>query len=716
MLLFLFRAALHAQVPPGSSYPEARTVDQTDTYHGTAVFDPYRWLEDIDSEEVMAWREEQDKFLVQVRRKYLNSYAGLLASISVDYTSRYLGSWMYELASIKDIWHAGGYEYHLKEVGNNKLMLYYVPPGRSEKHLLLDVDALKDYRDQIVRVSSVYLNHEETHAAVVLRRSGTDLREVHVVDLGNGTPTGDVITGMRSTLVGWCKDGFFYVQFAGDELFDRVQEQRLMYHKLGTGQKDDSLIVRQDVSDGVLSFSVPPSDSVLLHETLAVEHVSTHGSRRFFNASLLHVGHMDEGLPELQPFLTIPYQEDIDFRILYKEDDKLLAYSNVGAPNGQLLRYNARMRNQAKLIVPEFQENLEDAARLGEYLFAVYQVDGVSSGYLLDTLGETINMVRFPEGYTLADLGVSFEDSTFLYYVTSFFRRGCMYSFNPRTKIVDIRYGVPLYENDMSYVTRIVEYPSKDSTMIPMYITHRRDMEPDKNTPLLLYGYGGFGVSIKPFYSNLNVDILRRGHGVMAVPCIRGGGEFGQAWHNAGKRLNKQTTFDDFIAAAEFLIDEGYTSPDKLAIQGGSNGGLVVTAVMTQRPELFGAVIAKAPVIDMIRLFQHTTRGLNVDEYGDLEDSIDFHNMLAYSPLHNLKEGVEYPPIMLVTGDHDDRVHPLHSFKFAAAMQAIMGPQQTGQVLLKVTKEAGHSGSDNNRFDQETDAYIMAWLRYHLDF
>lgn len=716
LVLLLFCSALHAQIPPGSSYPEAATVDQADTYHGTVVQDPFRWLEDLDSDEVKAWREEQDDFLDRIRRKYLRSYTGLLASISMDYTHRLFGHTMHDIASVKRVWRQGGYTFRLQEIANHKMMLFYTPEGSSDTKPLLQVDELRAYRDEIIRVSSVYMNEEDTRAAVVVRRSGTDLREVHVVDLESGTPTGDVVEGLRSSLVGWCKDGFYYVEFSGSDLFDRVQEQRLMYHTLGTKQKDDIQIVRQEVTDGILSLSVPTSDSVRLHETLLVEFVSKHGSRKFFNAAQLHIGHTGEGLPELQPYLTIPLEDNIDFRVLYKEDDEILAYSNVGAPNGQVLRYNTRMRNQAKLIIPEFQERLEDVARLGDYLFAVYLMDGVSSGYLLDTLGETINQVRFPEGYSLANLAVDYDDSTFVYYVTSFFQPGCVYSFHPRTKIVDHLYGEPLQETDIHYITKIVEYPSKDGTMIPMYITHRRDMERDANTPLLLYGYGGFGVSTKPFYSYFNDHILRRGKGIMAAPCIRGGGEFGQAWHNAGRRLNKQNTFDDFIAAAEYLIEEGYTSPEKLAIQGGSHGGLLVTAAMTQRPELFGAVIAEAPVTDMIRHSQHTTRGLSLDEYGSPQDSVDFFNLLSYSPLHNLKESVAYPPIILVTGDHDDRVHPSHSFKFAAALQAIMGQQESGQVLLKVTEQAGHSGSDNDRYDQEKDAYIMAWLKYHLDF
>ena len=669
-LIVCLLAGAAQQMNKQFNYPVARKSDQTDDYHGVKVADPYRWLEDLDSAETRAWVEAQNKLTFS----FLEAIPARTAI-----KDRLTKLWNYEKYGIPN--KEGNSYFYTRNSGlQNQAVLYTVTSLDGQPQMVLDPNTLS--ADGTVALSGTQVSPDGKLLAYSLSASGSDWQEWRVRDVETAKDLSDHLKWVKFSIVSWTRDGkgFFYSRYyepKGDTLKATNYFQKVYFHKLGTPQSEDVLVYeRPDQKDWLFISSVTEDGNYLI---MTVYQGTDVKSRVYYK----DLKSKDAGVVKLL--------DDFDaaYNFIGNEGPRFWFQTDLQAPRGKVIEIDTSKpaRNNWKVVVPESKETLQATSFVNNKFILNYLKDAYTQVKIYDVAGKLVNEVTFPgigsaEGFA----GKATDKETF-YSFTGFTTPTTIYRYDMTTGKSTIFRQPKVDFNPAVYETKQVFYTSKDGTKVPMFITHKKAVKLDGNNPTYLYGYGGFNVSLSPAFSVGNLVWMEMG-GIYAQPNLRGGGEYGEEWHQAGMKLKKQNVFDDFIAAAQWLIDNKYTSTPKLAIGGGSNGGLLVGAAITQRPELFGAALPAVGVMDMLRFQKFTIGWAWVSDYGSSENPEEFKALYAYSPLHNIKPGTSYPPAMITTADHDDRVWPGHSFKFAAALQAAQaGP---APVLIRIETKAGH--------------------------
>jgi len=651
-------------------YPPARKADQVDDYHGVKVADPYRWLEDLDSEETRGWVEAENKLTFS----FLNSIPA-----RSNIKDRLTKLWNYEKYGIP--FKEGNRYFYSRNSGlQNQSVLYTVPTIDGEPKLLLDPNKLS--ADGTVALSGMKVSNNGRMLAYSLSASGSDWQEWKVRNVETATDLTDDLKWVKFSDASWAHDdsGFYYSRYdepKSDSLKATNYFQKIYFHKLGTPQSDDVLIYeRPDQKDWLFAAYVTEDGNYLI---ITVFQGTDTRNRVYYKDLRSKEAQVVKLLDEF----------DAAYNFIGNSGTRFWFQTDLQASRGKIIEIDVTRpaRENWKVIVPESQETLQTSTLVDQKLILNYLKDAYTNVRLYDVAGKFLREVRFPgigsaEGFS----GKSTDKETF-YSFTGFTTPTTIYRYDTTTGKSSIFRQPKVDFDPTDFETKQVFYTSKDGTKVPMFITHKKGLKLDGNNPTYLYGYGGFDISLTPAFSVGNLVWMEMG-GVYAQPNLRGGGEYGEEWHQAGMKLKKQNVFDDFIRAAEWLIENKYTSTPKLAIGGGSNGGLLVGAAMTQRPDLFGAALPAVGVMDMLRFQKFTIGWAWVSDYGSSENAEEFKALYAYSPLHKLKPGTSYPPTMITTADHDDRVWPGHSFKFAAALQAAQAGD--APVLIRIETKAGH--------------------------
>jgi prolyl oligopeptidase len=653
------------------SYPITARVSQVDNHHGVKVPDPYRWLEDSASESTQAWIAAQN----QLTNRFLES----IPSRS-KIQQRLTDLWNYERYSAP--FQQGGRYFYFRNDGlQNQSVLYTLPNLEAEPQVLLDPNQLS--ADATVALAGLAVSEDGQFLAYGLSSAGSDWQEWKVRDIASATDLNDHLQWVKFSGAAWSHDhqGFFYSRYDAPDP-DKVLEennyyQKLYYHRLGTPQAQDPLIYeRPDQKEWGFSASVTDDGQYLI---ISVWQGSSPQNLLFYQ---------DLSQPG-SPVVELIREFQANFNFIDNEGPFFWFRTDLGAPRGRMIAIDIRHPEPShwREIIPESAETLEAVGVLNQQLIANYLKDAHSQIKVFNLHGQFQQEVTLPGIGCASLLGGKRQDKEAFYSFTSFNNPSSIYRYDAVTG-TSILFRQPQVAFDPAdYETTQVFFTSKDGTQVPMFISHRRGLELTGRQPALLYGYGGFNVALTPTFSVSNLAWMEMG-GVYAVANLRGGGEYGETWHQAGMKANKQNVFDDFVAAAIWLIDQKYTCPSRLAISGGSNGGLLVGACMTQHPDLFAAALPAVGVMDMLRFHQFTIGWAWVSEYGSAENPEEFATLYRYSPLHNLREGTAYPATLITTADHDDRVVPAHSFKFAAALQA----SQRGHnpILIRIETKAGH--------------------------
>lgn len=667
------------------TYPTTKKVDVVDDYFGTKVTDSYRWLEDDMSAETAEWVKAQNKttygYLEQIpyRDKIKSRLADLLD---------------YEKVGMPFI--EGDYSYFYKNDGLQNQYVLYRQKGDEAAEVFLDPNAFSE--DGTVSLASIEFTEDGSHAVYLISEGGSDWRKARVIDTKTKEVIETELVDIKFSGLSWVgNEGFYYSSYdkpKGSELSAKTDQHKLYYHKLGTAQAEDILVFGgTDVEKHRYVSGEVTKDGKYLLVSAAV---STSGNKLFIK----------DLTKDNAPLVAVVDNTDSDTYMVSSDGDDLLFVTNMDAPNKRVVKANANNPSPENWqdVIAE-TENVLSVSTGGKYLFAKYMKDATSLIQQYDLNGKKIRDIALPEVGTAGGFSGK-ESQTKLYYSFSNQKTpSTIFSLDLASGESSVHMKSKVKFNSDNFESKQVFYTSKDGTKVPMIITHKKGLKLDGSNPTILYGYGGFNVSLQPRFSSTRAAWLELG-GVYAVANLRGGGEYGKKWHNAGTQMKKQNVFDDFIAAAEYLISEKVTSSDKLAVMGGSNGGLLVGAVMTQRPELFKVALPAVGVLDMLRYHTFTSGAGWAYDYGTSDDNAEmFKYLLGYSPVHNVKAGTHYPATMVTTGDHDDRVVPAHSFKFAAELQA----KQTGTnpTLIRIETDAGHGAGTpiSKTIDQYADIY-----------
>lgn len=682
-----------AERPAGPDYPASPTVAQVDTYHGVEVADPYRWLEDMNSAQTKAWVNQQNALTFP----YLENL-----SSRDSFKERLTQVWNYERLSTPFRVH-NQYFYYQNQGLQNQSVLFVTADVNHPGRVLIDPNQLSE--DGTVSLSRVYISPQANYIAYGVSDGGSDWVEFRVRDIRTGEDLITSITGTKFTNLSWLPDesGFYYSRYPeGDEgVADDQQTVQIYFHQLGTVQSADQKIYAVESERPINPYPTVTSDGRFL--------IATHWDGYMANA--VYVKNLTNDQAEWRPLLD---QWD-GLYSLVETDGNIFYFSTTNeAPTGRVIAVDVNRPEPAhwQEIIPARAETLDSISYVGGKFFASYLKDAQSMVHIYDAHGRFERELALPEiGSVSGFTGQKDHRETF-FRLTSFTQPGAIYRLDISSGEAELHQQTEVNADLTGYITEQVFYESKDGTRVPMFIVRHESTELDGNAPLLLHGYGGFNISITPGFSPARLVWLERG-GILALPNLRGGGEYGFEWHQAGTRLNKQNVFDDFIAAAEYLIEHQYTNPNRLAIQGGSNGGLLVAAVTLQRPELFAATLPAVGVLDMLR---YHTPSANArawsDDFGLSENADEFEALYAYSPVHNTQPGVCYPATLITTGDHDDRVVPWHSYKYAAVMQRDQGCENP--ILLRVETRAGHGAGTPTWMRIEQIADQWAFLVEHL--
>ncbi|WP_420571133.1 prolyl oligopeptidase family serine peptidase [Kordia sp.] len=677
------------------TYPETQQKEVVDTYFDTEVKDPYRWLEDDRSEETGAWVKEQNK-----------TTFGYLDGIPFREALKKRYTQLMNYEKIGAPFKEGEYEYFYKNDGLQNQYVIYRQKDGGDPEVFLDPN--KFSKDGTVSMGSgLNFSDNKKIVAYSISEGGSDWRKVIIMDVASKKVIEDTLVDIKFSGISWKEnDGFYYSSYdkpKGSELSAKTDQHKLYYHKLGTSQKDDQLIYggTPEEKHRYIGGSVTEDGNYLF----IYPRTSTSGTKML----------MKDLTKPNSKIVTILDNTDTDSYVIENVGSKLYIMTNMNAPNQKIVTVDASNPAPENWVdfIPETENVLSPSTGSG-YFFAEYMVDAVSKVLQYDYNGKLVREVKLPGVGSAGGFGGDKEDKILYYSFSNYKTPGTTYTYNPKdgTSKVYRRPGIDF--NPDEYESKQVFYTSKDGTKVPMIITHKKGLKMDGKNPTILYGYGGFNVSLTPSFSVSNVVWMEQG-GIYAVPNLRGGGEYGKKWHNAGTKMQKQNVFDDFIAAAEYLIAEKYTSSDFLAIRGGSNGGLLVGATMTQRPDLMKVALPAVGVLDMLRYHTFTAGAGWAYDYGTAQDSKEMFDYLkGYSPVHNVKEGVEYPATMVTTGDHDDRVVPAHSFKFAAELQA----KQAGNnpTLIRIETDAGHGAGTPISKTIEQYADIFGFTLYNMGY
>lgn len=653
------------------TYPTSRKIEQVDDYHGTLVEDSYRWLEDPDSDETKAWVEAQNR----VTFGYLNQI-----SVREQIKQRLTQLWDYEKFGIP--FKEGNRYFYFKNDGlQNQSVLYTLTSLDAEPKVLLDPNTLSE--DGTVALSGLSISEDGNFLAYGLSTSGSDWQNWQVRDVETGVDLPDQLKWIKFSGASWTQDnqGFFYSRYDEPNEETKLEDvnyfQKLFYHNLGKPQSEDVLIYeRPEQKEWGFNGGVTEDGRYLIISVWR----GTDPKNLLFYKDLTN--------PQAQVVELIS-EFEASYSFIDNDDSVFWLRTDLDAPRGRVIAIDTKSpeRSQWQEIIPQAAEVLEGVGLLNNQFVADYLKDARTQIKIFELNGCFVREVALPGIGSAGGFGGKREDTETFYSFTSFTTPATIYHYDMVSGESKVFRQPCVDFNPNDYETKQVFYSSKDGTRVPMFITHKKGIQLDGNNPTYLYAYGGFNISLTPSFSVGNLVWLEMG-GVYAVPNLRGGGEYGEEWHQAGTKLNKQNVFDDFIAAAEWLMAKGYTSAAKLAIGGGSNGGLLVGACMTQRPDLFAAALPAVGVMDMLRFHKFTIGWAWMSEYGSPENPDEFKALYAYSPLHNLKSGTSYPATMITTADHDDRVVPAHSFKFAAALQTA----HTGSapVVIRIETKAGH--------------------------
>jgi len=671
-------------------YPKTKKINTVDTYFDSKVSDPYRWLEDDRSAETEAWVKAENK----VTFGYLNKIP--FRDVIKD---RLTQLWNYE--KIGAPFKRGDYHYFYKNNGLQNQYVLYRQKNNEKPEVFLDPN--KFSKDGTTSLGSLSFSKDGKKVAYAISEGGSDWRKVIVMDAVNKRILEDTIKDVKFSGLSWYKnEGFYYSSYdkpEGSELSAKTDQHKLYYHKLGTKQKEDKIIFGLDKKRRYVGGYVTEDQKYLVVSAAT----STSGNELYIK----DLSHHNNKL------ITIVDNFESDNGVVESEGNHLFISTNLNAPNKKVIKVSFKNPTPNNWIdfIPETKNVLSISTGAG-YFFATYMKDAVSQVKQYDKKGNFIREIKLPGIGTASGFGGKKEDKDLYYSFTNYITPSSIFKFDPKTGN-STDYKKPKVDfNSNQFESKQVFYTSKDGTKVPMIITYKKGIKLNGNNPTILYGYGGFNISLTPSFSIANAVWLEQG-GIYAVANLRGGGEYGKAWHDAGTQLKKQNVFDDFIAAAEYLIAKNYTSSDYLAIRGGSNGGLLVGATMTQRPELMKVALPAVGVLDMLRYHTFTAGAGWAYDYGTAEQNKEMFNYLkGYSPVHNVKKGVQYPATLITTGDHDDRVVPAHSFKFAAELQE----KQSGNnpVLIRIETNAGHGAGTpvSKTIDQYAD--IFSFTLYNM--
>jgi prolyl oligopeptidase len=681
-------------------YPVTRRITHTDTYFGTEIADPYRWLEDDHAPETTAWVEAQNA----VTFAYLESLSHREAIIERLHTR--INYVRYGVPTPQ----AKALIFSKNDGLQNQSVLYIQMGENAPAEVLLDPNALSE--DSTIVLGMWAISKDEKYLAYAVADGGSDWKRIYVMEIATRSLSSDELLWVKVSGIAWQGDGFYYSRYpateAGGELSSKNESHQVCYHTVGTPQSEDA-IVYEDAEHVTRFHTVGTTED----ERFAILTISDRGTGKEGNALFVRpLGPLgtDEWLP-LVPEITDSHYSVIG--MASADTDTFLIETNDDAPNGKVLSLPLGSLSVAegKTILPEQEYPLATVAFLGGKLVTSYLKDATHHLSVYSMNGKHAYDIALPGPGSVAGISGREDQSRFFFAYTTFNYPTTIFSHDLQTIETQVYQAsnIPLFDAE-DYSVQQVFYKSKDGTKIPMFLVHQKELELNGNNPTLLYGYGGFNISLTPYFSPNLITFLEQG-GVYAMANLRGGSEYGEKWHQAGMRLNKQNVFDDFIAAAEWLIEHKYTQSTKLAIQGGSNGGLLVGAVLNQRPDLFAAAIPQVGVMDMLR-FHHFTIGWNwIPDYGcSTASEADFKNLYSYSPVHNLRE-IAYPPTLVTTADHDDRVVPAHSFKYAATLQHAQ--QGDAPVLIRIGTKSGH-GASNLQKSLEEVADLYAFLFTHL--
>ena len=684
--VLLFQTGLLAQF----QYPETKKVDVVDDYHGTKVADPYRWLEDDHSEETKAWVTEQNK----VTFSYLESIP-FRDKIKERFTQIF--NYPKYGAPIK----AGDRYYFFKNDGlQNQSVMYVKNDINAEAKVFFDPNKLSE--DGTKALSTFSFSDDGKYLAYGVSTGGSDWNEFFVMNTETREQLSDHLKWIKFSGIAWKGNGFYYNRFpepTGSELSTKNEYSKVYYHKIGDKQENDILIY-EDNDRPNRGFSAQTTDD----ERFLIVYMREGTSNNGFMVK-------DLSDPNAK-FITITDDLKNNYAVLDNVDDKLLVRTDYNAPNYRLIVVDPKnpARENWKDILPEKKDVLQGVRIIGGKLIATYMQDVAHHVYLFDLSGNPEGEIELPSLGTVGFSGKRNENIAF-YTFTSFTYPGTIFKFDVSTKKSESYQQIELDFDFENYETKQVFYESKDGTKIPMFIVHKKGLKLNGNNPTYLYAYGGFNSSRLPTFSTTRLMLLEN-DGIYALANLRGGGEYGEAWHKAGMLEKKQNVYDDFIAAAEYLIKEGYTSPSKLAIAGGSNGGLLIGAVINQRPELFKVALPAVGVMDMLRYHKFTIGYYWAVEYGSSDDPEQFKYLYAYSPLHNIKEGLNYPATLVTTADHDDRVVPAHSFKYIAELQDKYNGENP--VMIRIETQAGHgAGKPTSKIIEEV-ADVWSFIFYNF--
>lgn len=651
-------------------YPPSAKKDIVENHHGTTVEDPYRWLEDSQAPETRAWIEEQNKLTFSYLEKlpYRKQIRDRLTQL-----------WNFEKYSVP---HREGDRYfYMKNDGlQNQYVLYTTKSLSDPGKVLIDPNVLSP--DGTIAISSYSVSKDGKKVAYGLASAGSDWTEWRVRDVESGTDFPDHLRWIKFSSVTWNHDGsgFYYSRYNEPSMESSLEEanyyNKLYYHQLGTDQSSDVLIYERPDEKEWSFYAQVTEDGRYLVVTIS------RGTDPNYRVSYLDLMNPDAR------FIDLIDVFEAEYILIDNDGPKFWFKTTQNALRGRIIAIDLRRpsSDQWQEIIPEAEETLDYASVLNDRFFVSYLKDARTVVRSFDLAGKFLREVELPGIGTASGFYGKKSDRETFYSFSSFTAPSTIYRYDLSSDQGSIFRKPVMDYNPEDYQTEQIFYESK-GTRIPMFLSYKKGLKPNKQTPVYLYGYGGFNVSMTPAFSVSMLVLMEMG-GIFAVPNIRGGGEYGKAWHRAGTRFQKQNSFDDFIAAAEWLMEHEYTSPSKLAIGGGSNGGLLVAASMIQCPELFAAVIASVGVFDMLRFHKFTIGWAWTDDYGSPEDPEDFRNLLSYSPLHTLKSRTRYPAVLITTADHDDRVVPAHSFKFVAALQEAQAGD--APVLIRIETSAGH--------------------------
>lgn len=695
LLIFASCATETKREPIAVNYPATAKVDTVDNYFETEVPDPFRWLEDDMSEETEAWVKEQNK----VTFGYLDKIPFRTAL-----KNRLEKLWNYE--KLGSPFKEGDYTYFYKNDGLQNQYVVYRKKGDGEEEVFLDPNSFSE--DGTTSLMGLSFTKDGSKAAYLISEGGSDWRKGIVINTENREIVEDTLVDIKFSGISWKgNDGFFYSSYdkpKGSELSAKTDQHKLYYHKLGTPQSEDKIV-----------FGGVPEEK----HRYVQGYVSEDETYLFISASTSTSGNklfLKDLTQKNSPLVTVLDHTDSDTYVMENEGSKLWLVTNLNAPNKKIVVTDASKPtpDHWKDFIPE-TEHVLTAGTGGGYFFTEYMVDAISKVLQYDYEGNLVREVELPGVGSAGGFGGKKEDNEFYFSFTNYNTPGSSYKYNVENGEYEQYWKPEIDFNPSDYESTQVFYSSKDGTKVPMIITHKKGIELNGKNPTILYGYGGFNISLTPSFSIVNTVWMEQG-GVYAVPNLRGGGEYGKKWHIAGTKMQKQNVFDDFIAAAEYLIENKYTSKEYLAIRGGSNGGLLVGATMTQRPDLMQVALPAVGVLDMLRYHTFTAGAGWAYDYGTSEESQEmFEYLKGYSPVHNVEEGVAYPATLVTTGDHDDRVVPAHSFKFAAQLQE----KQAGDnpTLIRIETNAGHGAGTpvSKTIEQYSDIFGFTFFNMGFD-